>query len=155
MYAVVSYRNTERGARNIMMERLAEERRRRQEAERIAWDAKLREEASRKAFESHRNEVIRLVRRRPGPTYRHCYASIEERACRVFKVTRNELRSDRRNAHVVLARQFVMYWVCRLTELSLPQTGRFMGRDHTTVLHGRKNYIKKRAEMGRNLRSVR
>lgn len=143
-----AYRNTERGARNILMERLAEERRRRQEAERIAWDAKLREEAS-------RNEVIRLVRHRPGPTYRHCYASIEERACKVFKVTRNELRSDRRNAHVVLARQFVMYWVCRLTELSLPQTGRFMGRDHTTVLHGRKNYIKKRAEMGRNLRSVR
>lgn len=148
MYAVASYRNTERGARNILMERLAEERRRRQEAERIAWDAKLREEAS-------RNEVIRLVRRRPGPTYRHCYASIEERACKVFKVTRNELRSDRRNAHVVLARQFVMYWVCRLTELSLPQTGRFMNRDHTSILSGKRAYVRKRAKMGRYLREAR
>lgn len=143
-----AYRNTERGAHNILMQRLAEERRRRQEAERIAWDAKLREEAS-------RNEVIRLVRRRPGPTYRHCYASIEERACKVFKVTRNELRSDRRNAHVVLARQFVMYWVCRLTELSLPQTGRFMNRDHTSILSGKRAYVRKRAKMGRYLREAR
>lgn len=155
MYAV-AYRNTEHGSRVRLRERLAEETRRREVAERAAWDAKIREDAARKAFESHKAEVLRFVHRRPGTVYRHSFYSIEERALRVFKISRRELRSDRRSAHLVLARQFVIYWACRLTQLSLPQIGKLLGgRDHTTILHGKRRYPDKRAKLGRYLRAVR
>lgn len=75
--------------------------------------------------------------------------------CRVFKITRAELLSDRRNKRVVFARQAVMYWAFRLSKLSSPEIGRRLGdRDHTTVLHGKSAYPVKRAAMGRHLREV-
>jgi chromosomal replication initiator protein len=81
---------------------------------------------------------------------------IKATACRVFKISPTQLISNRRDRHLVLARQFVMYWGYRLTPLSLPQIGRRIGgRDHTTILHGTRSYIEKRKAMGRHLRSVR
>lgn len=78
------------------------------------------------------------------------------RACATFDVRECELKSDRRQQHVTFARQFIYYWSCRRTALSLPQIGKFMGgKDHTTVLHGRDAYVEKRAKMGRCLRRVR
>ena len=75
---------------------------------------------------------------------------------KLFRVTRSELNSNRRNRELVFARQFIMYWACRLTHLSLPQIGKLMGgRDHTTAMHGRNTYPVKRAKMGRTLRPVR
>lgn len=51
-------------------------------------------------------------------------------------MTLAELRSPRRTAKVVRARQIAMYLAKKLTEQSLPEIGRrFGGRDHTTVLH--------------------
>jgi hypothetical protein len=51
-------------------------------------------------------------------------------------MTLAELRSHRRTAQVVRARQIAMYLAKKLTEQSLPEIGRrFGGRDHTTVLH--------------------
>lgn len=74
---------------------------------------------------------------------------------RLFKVGRAELRSARRRRDLVLARQFIMYWMARLTTYSLPQIGRLIGnRDHTTVLYGKRSYVAKRAKMGRSLRSL-
>jgi DnaA-like protein len=47
-----------------------------------------------------------------------------------------ELRSQRRTAVVVKARQIAMYLSKKLTGQSLPEIGRRFGdRDHTTVLH--------------------
>lgn len=84
------------------------------------------------------------------------FATIVERAIRVFKISRVELFSDRRVKRIVDARQFVMYWACRRTTLSLPHIGRKLGgRDHTTVLHGKDAYVRKRAAMGRTLRKAR
>ncbi len=84
------------------------------------------------------------------------FRRIELRACRVFRVSMNELRAFRRSPHVVFARQFVMYWAARLTALSTPQIGRLLGgRDHTTVLHGKSAYVQKRKAMGRHLREAR
>ena len=81
---------------------------------------------------------------------------IVERACKVFKLTQLEIRSNRRHKRIVMARQFVFYWGARRTTLSLPRIGRLMGgRDHTTVMHGRDVYPVKRAKMGRHLREVR
>lgn len=77
------------------------------------------------------------------------------RACTVFKVSRKEIFSDRRNRDIVFARQFVMYWAVRRTSLSLPQIGKKIGgRDHTTVLHGARVYPEKRALKGRSLRKA-
>lgn len=47
-----------------------------------------------------------------------------------------DLKSQRRTALPVKARQIAMYLAKTLTALSLPEIGRrFGGRDHTTVLH--------------------
>lgn len=44
-------------------------------------------------------------------------------------------------ARYAKARQ-AAYWCCRqLTGYSYPELGRLFGRDHTTVMHGRNNYV--------------
>ena len=87
--------------------------------------------------------------------FRHSYRLIEARICRAFRITLHELHSKRRHHQVVLARQAVSYWACRLTFHSLPEIGRMLGGlDHTTALHGRNVYPAKRAKQGRYLRAV-
>lgn len=84
------------------------------------------------------------------------YKRIEMRACKVFGVSLMELRATRRHDKVSMARQFIYYWATRLTPMSLGQIGRLLGgRDHTTVLHGKEVYPKKRAKKGRYLRPAR
>jgi chromosomal replication initiation ATPase DnaA len=93
---------------------------------------------------------------RGSAEYRPTLRSIEAKAVKLFGYTRTELRSGRRSVPLVFARQFVMYWACRLTRLSLPQIGKLMGgRDHTTVLHGKNIYVEKRKAMNRKLRRAR
>lgn len=87
--------------------------------------------------------------------FRHSYGLIERRICKVFKISRTELHSRRQDKAIVLARQAVTYWACRLTLCSLTEIGRALGgRDHSTSHHNRNVYPKRRAEMGRTLRSV-
>lgn len=170
MAYIVSYRKTEASAKAIMALRLAAERKLREEeemrrkaAERVAWEARIAEEAARKAFSdmTKRANVGAAISRHVESggervAFRHTYRIIEERALRLFRLTRTEINSNRRHVRVVFARQFIMYWACRLTTLSLPQIGRLMGgRDHSTVFHGRDVYPVKRAKMGRTLRGVR
>lgn len=51
-------------------------------------------------------------------------------------ITMTDLKSDRRTAKIVNARQVAMYLAKTITQRSLPEIGRrFGGRDHTTVLH--------------------
>ncbi len=84
------------------------------------------------------------------------FRRIEERASRVFGLPIAAFKSPRRDQKMVLARQFVMYWAARRTQLSYPLIGRLMGgRDHTTVMAGRDAYPVKRAKMGRTLRAAR
>lgn len=52
-----------------------------------------------------------------------------------FRVTKNEILSQRREASIVRPRQVAMYIAKTLTVKSLPEIGRCFGRDHTTVLH--------------------
>lgn len=82
---------------------------------------------------------FRLV---PGPGFTKLpYGKVET----IQRATANEfapvsifdIRSPRRNAKMVLARQVAMYIAKMTTSRSLPELGRlFGGRDHTTVLHG-------------------
>ena len=51
-------------------------------------------------------------------------------------MTLTELRSPRRKARVVRARQIAMYLSYKMTEQSFAEIGRrFGGRDHSTILH--------------------
>ncbi|MDI6026738.1 helix-turn-helix domain-containing protein [Corticibacterium sp. UT-5YL-CI-8] len=113
-----------------------------------------REEAN--ALIAKGRKASQLFQGRDDERFHIGYEEIERRALKVFKTTSAELRSDRRNKEIVLARQFVIYWAARLTKLSYPAIGRFMGgRDHTTILHAKRAYPAKRAAMGRHLREVR
>jgi len=161
MPILLSYRHTEAGTRAIIARRMEAERQR-LAAEKEAKAAAEREQAERKAERERAiNARIAAARtaealmRRQKP-FQHTYRSIEARAMRVFGVTRAELNSQRRNREIIPARQFIMYWCCRITAMSMPQIGNMMGgRDHTTVLKGRRAYVAKRAKMGRRLREPR
>lgn len=163
---VASYRATERGAQHAIATKQRQEREAQTEARKEAEAIFRRKQELIKGhleeFERQRQAAIEArldflkEQRAAGIRYRHTYARIEETACRVFRVSKQEIRSNRRSRPIVFARQFVMYWTARLTPHSLPVIGRLMGgRDHTTCLHGKRVYAEKRAKMGRHLRSVR
>jgi chromosomal replication initiator protein len=62
--------------------------------------------------------------------------SICEAACDYFKVDRQQLKSRRKTADLVRARQVAMYLCRRHTKSSLKEIGQqFGGRDHSTVIH--------------------
>lgn len=130
----------QKAARAAELERINEEIRRTEEERVAALEAK-EAEAMKEEEDAHRPFVTTVER-------------VVRLACRVFKVSRVDLISSRRDRHLVFARQFVMYWARRRTVHSLPMIGRRLGnRDHTTVIHGSRLYSMKRAEMGRRLRS--
>ena len=62
--------------------------------------------------------------------------AIQRAVCRYYSISRAELLSQRRTAHVVRPRQVAMYLCKILTMKSWPEIGRrFADRDHTTALH--------------------
>lgn len=99
---------------------------------------------------SRANHVLRAMNLEEGFD---SYSNIFKRLCRVFNVTPAEMISSRRARNLIFARQAIMYWAYRRTTMSLPQIGKRLQRDHTTVLHGKDAYVQKRAEMGRKLKS--
>lgn len=102
-----------------------------------------------------RAEFAALWPDRPMRKYRAQYEVILRRFIRVFKVSINDLYSERRDKQVVSARQAIYYWTWRLTRLSAPQIGQRMGgRDHTTIVRGAYAYRRKRGQMGRYLPPV-
>ncbi len=111
-------------------------------------------------FERFMSSVVNdaaMIAQMPGDHgYRPRLDKIVHRFCRVFNVSLTEVRSQRRDSEVSMARQAIYYWAWRVTELSSSQIGRRLGnRDHTTVLYGIRTYRRKRAAMGRNLRELR
>ena len=57
--------------------------------------------------------------------------------CLYFNVGAQQLKGDRRSAHIVLPRQILMYLLKVEMKLPLEEIGRLLGgRDHTTVMHG-------------------
>jgi chromosomal replication initiator protein len=61
---------------------------------------------------------------------------VQQLTCAAFEVTRDELLSAARTAHIAWARQVAMYLARRHTGATLPAIGeRFGGRNHTTVMY--------------------
>jgi hypothetical protein len=56
--------------------------------------------------------------------------------CEYFQFTREELFGKRRDYPVVDARHIAMYLIKKHRNFSLPEIGRRLNRDHTTVLAG-------------------
>lgn len=49
----------------------------------------------------------------------------------------NEMKSDRKDRDVVLSRYILIHLACIFTKLSTVKIGKFLNRDHTTIMHGR------------------
>lgn len=61
---------------------------------------------------------------------------IVEKAAEYFQISLNDIRSARRDAGIVYARQIAMFLAKDMTLRSLPFIGECLGgKDHTTVLH--------------------
>ena len=85
----------------------------------------------------------------------HSYRRIEARFLKVFGFTRSQLLSKRRDQEIVMCRHCIVYWTVRLTSLSLPQIGRLMDRDHTSIIHGARKWpIIRELVTHRNLRKI-
>jgi hypothetical protein len=63
------------------------------------------------------------------------FSLVATEACKFFELPRRELVGRRQTKGVTLARQTVMYLARQYTGLSMPEIGRRLNRDHTTVLH--------------------
>ena len=61
---------------------------------------------------------------------------IISQVCKFYSVDEEKIRGTLKNKGTTEARQVAMYLIRKLTNLSLPETGREFGRDHSTVLHG-------------------
>lgn len=108
------------------------------------WEEQ-RAEAARRFNEA--NKALLALR---GRSSRITYNTIERRFCLAIGVTRDELRSESRKRRIVLCRQAIAYWCRRCTDMTLPEIGHRMGGfDHSTILHGARNYPAKREREGR------
>jgi chromosomal replication initiation ATPase DnaA len=160
MYAVYGGR-TERAVEALLRARKQEEisLRRMREEQRAEMEQMTRELRRQKLgikaiVDAELSKFQRAVDDAPKPIFKHSYKRIEARAMKLFKVSRAEILSDRRAKEIVFARQFIVYWTCRLTRRSLPEIGRLMNRDHTTCMSSKRAYPRKRAKMGRTLRPI-
>jgi len=59
---------------------------------------------------------------------------IISQVCKFYSVEENILRSKQRTKNVAEARHIAVYLIRQLTNLSLPDIGAELGRDHTTIL---------------------
>ena len=80
---------------------------------------------------------------------------IQGEVCRYYRVTLDELTSDKRTRRIVGPRQVAMYLSRELTDASLPAIGRaFGGRDHTTVMYAVQKVADQMAGEGEVLTAV-
>ncbi len=58
--------------------------------------------------------------------------------CKRFDCTKTEILSHRKNAAIAYKRHVLYYLAHKYTDASLPKIGKFMNRDHTSIIHGYK-----------------
>lgn len=73
--------------------------------------------------------------------------AIVKEVAREMEVSVMDIISPRRSREYVMARQYIMWRLKRETTWSLPRIGQFLGgRDHTTILHGIRQWEKRMKE---------
>lgn len=82
------------------------------------------------------DDLLEIVERDFLPAPRQLGKMIIKAVAQKHLVTVKEMLSDRRDKHLAMARQEACYELRARTELSTPQIGRLLNRDHSTVLHG-------------------
>jgi len=78
-------------------------------------------------------DMVKEIYRRITP------GTVLEKVGQYFNASKEDLKRGRRSKALVLPRQTAMYLIRELTELSLPEIGRFFGaKHHTTILYAYK-----------------
>ncbi len=72
--------------------------------------------------------------------------------CEHLNIKPEEIKSKKRNEEIVIPRQIVMYLCSEYTDYSSTKIGEFLGKDHSTVLHGAQK-LKDDIENDESLRS--
>lgn len=72
---------------------------------------------------------------------------ILEKVAKKYGVTVEDIKGTKRTKEIAWARHISIYLIRRLTEMSLPQIGRLLNRDHTTVINSLKTIER---ELGSN-----
>ena len=65
-------------------------------------------------------------------------AEIVKAVAKHYRITEAEIYGRTKPVRIARARQVAMYLIRTKLKLSYPRIGKFMGRDHTTVLSGRR-----------------
>ena len=72
-------------------------------------------------------------------------SSTLEFTAKEFNITNKDIRSRSRAQKFCLPRQIAIYLAAKNTDQSLVAMGRHLGRDHTTILHGKQKITRLRA----------
>lgn len=70
-----------------------------------------------------------------------------------FNINTADLSSSKRSRDIAYPRQIIMYLCRDMIDIPLQQIGKYLGKDHTTVMHGYEK-IKKELETNENLRNT-
>ena len=70
-----------------------------------------------------------------------------------FNINTSDLSSSKRSRDIAYPRQIIMYLCRDMIDIPLQQIGKYLGKDHTTVMHGYEK-IKKDLETNENLRNT-
>lgn len=87
--------------------------------------------------------------------YRPSLRLIMGRIAHAFGLHPNDIIGVNRNRRISFARQAFCYWARRMTGKSIVAIGRYVARNHSTVLRSIGEYTQKREEMGRHVRPLR
>lgn len=84
----------------------------------------------------------------------HSMEQILKGVCTALRVGKLDMYSPHRAAHLVEARH-IFYWCARyFTARSYPEIGRFIKRDHATVMHGVRKVDQNFVKLAPKLRAV-
>jgi chromosomal replication initiation ATPase DnaA len=125
-------------AEKAKAERLRDEAEQAEEARRAFADFHLRcriEQALDEHLGAQTASEVKAAEVEEAPPKLPLIVDIQKAVCEFYGVSRVDILSERRTAHIVLPRQIAVYLSRQLTLRSLPEIGRrFGGRDHTTCI---------------------
>jgi len=76
-------------------------------------------------------------------------------ACKACNVRESDLLGTRKHGHLVLVRQIAIHIMRSMTDLSSPDIGQLLHRDHTTILHALAVLVETRQFMAARQRVLR